>query len=294
MLGSEFVRNYAPKGLHAWEAAAFELARQDAVSGQFSSLTPWPWVDLVLSDGVNHAILKVQLDVLSIGPTEDYVRLPLTPSKAQDIFNLFGWVLPTPWLVYQIWRNSPNKLEPTPLPNKGADLLQYAVHSSVIDQQLEKQTGARVPSQGVSGHKKHVVVSNIYQPGKVLIFGFYHPAPDVWPSNGIPYPSPARQPIQPDSNVHGDFYVDYSHGIQAIGPVAIVNGQAMDMVELYQHPTFSKLVSKEGPIRVPRYPSRVTPAVGRPVHSTQFPTNDVVIATTTPNPADVVLNQFRK
>lgn len=250
MNGSVFVSTYAGKGAAAWEAAALEIARQ-------GGLTPWPWVDLVLSDGANHAVVKVQSDVLSIGPGGDHVRLPLTPKKAQDILNLQGWLMPTPWLVYQMWRAAPIKLSPTPsAPNRGADLKQYAAHSQVVDKQIE-QAGGRA-GQLIAGAKKHVIVSNIVQPGKVLIFGWYRPAPDVF-DDKKPMTAPDRQPIQPKSNVHGDFYVDYSHGIQAVAPMAMVNGHPMPTVELYQHPQLSKLVSNEGPVRVPRYASSVTP-----------------------------------
>lgn len=88
MNGSEFVRLYAQRGLPAWEAAALQLARQN-------ELTPWPWIDLPLTNGTDTVILQVQSDVLSIGPLEDSLRLPLTPRAAQNIFNLYGWLLPT-------------------------------------------------------------------------------------------------------------------------------------------------------------------------------------------------------
>jgi hypothetical protein len=260
MTGSEFVSTYAGKGPAAWEAAALDIARQ-------GGLTPWPWVDLVLSDGANHAVLKVQSDVLSIGPIGDHLRLPLTPKKAQDIFNLQGWLMPTPWLVYQIWRTAPIKLSPTPAaPNKGADLRQYADHSRIIDQQIGEAGGHL--GQLIGGEKKHVIVSNIYQPGKVLIFGWYRPAPDVF-DDGKAMTSPDRQPIQPKSNVHGDFYVDYSHGIQAIAPMAMVNGQPMATADLYQHPQLSKLVSNEGPVRVTRYPSTIKPPTPQDIIASQ-------------------------
>ena len=270
MNGSEFVARYHDATLPAWEAAAFQLASN-------GELTPWPFVDLPLSsaDG-DTAVLKVQTDVLSIGPEADHVRLPMTPSGAQNILNLSGALLPTPWLVYQIWRAAQVKLVPTPMaPNRGANLQQFAAHSTLIDGQL----GSGRSGQLVAGHKKSVVISNIYQRGKVLIFGWYKPSPDVY-DNGLPMSNPNRQPIQPKSNVHGDFYVDYSHGIRAIGPQAIVNGQPMSTVDLYQHPTLSRLVSNEGPVKVPRYPSSVPPFQNRPVHATEYPILLDVVATT--------------
>lgn len=258
MRGSEFAREYAGKGLTAWGAAALELARQ-------GSLVPWPWVDVVLADDSgNTATLKISSDYLAVGDLEDHVRLPLTPSSAQNILNLSGSLLPTPWLEYRIWQQAPVKLAPTAaVPNKGANLDQYAQHSALVDEQL--RTIGAAPGMLVSGQKKDVIVSNIHKPGKVLIFGWRRPppAPDVF-DDGRAMTVPDRQPVQPKSNVHGDFYVDYSHGIRAVAPIAIVNGQEMTTADLYRHPTLSRLVSNEGPLRFIRYPARVPPAEVRP------------------------------
>lgn len=297
MTGSEFVRQYARTGLLSWEAAAIALAREDAEgrtggsTGRPPNLTPWPWVDIHLTasrpgGGQDTATLRVLSDVLAIGPFSDHVRLPLTPGSAQSICNLFGWLLPTPWLVYQIWRASPYKLQPTSMtPNKGADLYQYADHSALIDHQIDEKIapGASVhpaPAGGVAGIKKNVVVSNIWQPGKVVIFGWYQPPPhpDVY-SNGLGMENPNRQPWQPKSNIHYDGYVDYSHGIQAVWHTCIANGQTMPTIDLYTHPTLSRLVSNETPtaVRFPRYPASIRPATLRPPSVAMYPASMNVV-----------------
>ncbi len=255
LTGSAFAATFGGKGLAAWEAAALALAREQG------GLTPWPFVPLTLTDGAgNTAILQVQTDDVAIGTLDDHIRLPLTPSAAQSILNLRGWLLPTPWLVFQIWRAAPAKLEPKGMvPNLGASMAQYAAHSALIDAQaLALNAG---PDVLKAGEKKSVIVSNIAQPGKVLIFGWYRPppAPDVF-DDRKPMSAPDRQPIQPKSNVHGAFYVDYSHGIRAIAGTCLLNGTPTNTVDLYQHPTLSHLVSNEGPVRLPRYPAIVPPA----------------------------------
>lgn len=273
MLGSEFIATYAQRGAAVWERAALALAQAQ------DGLVPWPWVDLTLTDGPDTATLKIQADVLAVGTFEDHVRLPMTPTMAQAVANVTGALLPTPWIAYQVWRNAIAKLEPHPMvPNQGANLAQYAAHSSVIDAQLS-QAGFQpdAPIEGfVCGTKKAVVVSNLYQPGKVLIFGWYRPppAPDVF-DDGSKMESMTRQPIQPRSNVHGDFYVDYSHGIRLVHPQCMVNGQMMRTEDLYQHLTLARLVSNEQsdgrivppgapgqPVRKPRYPAPVKPLAG--------------------------------
>ena len=280
MTGSQFVALYRDNGLHAWEGAALELARRGG-----DGLVDHPFVEIPLADDAgNTAVVRVRSDVLAVGTPEDSVRLPLTPTAAQGILNLTGELLPTPWLAYQIWRSAQLKLAPTPMvPNKGANLDQYAEHSRIIDAQIASAAEGGVPlvagGTSVAGIKKHVVVSNIYQPGKVLIFGWYRPSPpfpDVF-DDRTAQTNPQRQPIQPLSNIHGEFYVDYSHGIQGVHPEALVNGQVMSTEELYQHSTLSKLVSREGPVRTPRYPSKVPIARHRPVSSLVRPAAITVV-----------------
>lgn len=315
MTGSEYVRRYARSGLLSWEAAAVALARAES-EGQAASgtnLTPWPWVDLNLTaaradGGSDRATLRVMSDVLAIGPFSDHVRLPLSPGAAQSICNLFGWLLPTPWLVYQIWRASPYKLAPISMvPNRGADLYQYADHSALIDRAIDEKIAPGVsvhvmPSGGVAGIKKSVVVSDIMQPGKVVIFGWYQPPPhpDVY-SNGLPMKDPNRQPWQPKSNVHDAFYVDYSHGIRPIAGTCIVNGQPMATVDLYTHPTLSRLVSNEtnaqgnSALRMPRYPAAIPPRAARPASAATFPAGSNVVQRvipTVPPPTTAYLDVY--
>lgn len=303
MTGSEFVNTYSRRTLGAWEAAALDLARQ----GQ---LTPWPFVDVTVTDGNDTAVLGVQSDVLAIGPLNDRLRLPLTPGVAQSIANLTGALLPTPWLEYAIWRSAPVKLDPTAMvPNQGANLEQYAAHSRLIDEELAAR--AALPGTLVAGIKKGVVVANFYKPGKVLLFGWYRPAPpapDVF-DDGKPMGAVGRQPVQPKSNVHGDFYVDYSHGIRLIAPACVVNGQRMETAALYQHPTLSKLVNPDatsgptqrGPIRVPRYPASVPPAPVRVAFgpSVLGPASQTVVSRQgrvlfTPDPTEIALDEISR
>ncbi len=254
--GSEFVRRFANKGAAAWEAAALRFA-------QDGGLVPWPTFDLPLTDDQgNTATLTIETDVAAIGTLDDHVRMPLTPSRAQDVCNLSGALLPTPWIVYQIWRAAPIKIRPIEFPNVGVSLKMYADHDALIDESLSQLD--RKPEQAAAGLKKHLVMSNEFRPGHVLIFGWYRPlAPDVFDDHQ-PMRTPGRQPIQPLSNLHGGDYVDYSHGIQIVRPTAIVNGKPMGTAELYRHPTLSRLVSNEGPLRFLRYPSEVSPATNLP------------------------------
>lgn len=258
MLGSEFVATYAKKGPDVWEAAALDLARQ-------GGLCPWPLYELALQNPQtgDTLVLTLDTDALAIGTLEDHVRLPMRPSQAQSILNLTGRLFPTPWLVFMQYRNTPLRLEPiTYWPNKGADLNQYATHSAAVDAQ---RGSSRLYASGTG---KNVVVSNVYfgADGKprsiqgrppVLIQGMYRPppAPEVYDDRKS-LDAHDRQPVQPLSYAHADFYVDYSHVIQGVLPVCVGNGREMLTEEAYQHPRLSALVSNEGPLKMIRYPSK--------------------------------------
>ena len=244
MKGSEFLAANAGKSLSQWETAVITLASQD-------SFVQWPMVPVAVStkDGKHTGRFFVTSDYFAIGTPEDYIRLPLTPSTAQSVANLKSMFLPTSKMVDDIARVSA-RLTPQPLvPNKGANLAQYAEHSKLIDAQLASPNWDPGLTPILrSGHKKDVIISNIWKPGKVVIYGWHRPDETY---------------IQPKSNIHGDFYVDYSHGIRLVGPNMEVDGQSMSVEDVLKSPEYAPLLSSEGPIRRIRYPAlnTVTPRI---------------------------------
>lgn len=249
MKGSEFAASFGRHSPAAWEAAAFELER----SGK--NLKPvFVSVPLAHKDG-RKAVIDVSSDYFSVGESDDFIRLPLMPGTAQKIANLTGCLLPTPKLVYRIWQAS-TKLTRMSIAglgetNKGANFAQYVKHNNHIQSQV-----VNVPRGSlISGHKKDVVVGNASKPGKVLIFGWYKPSPDVF-DDGQAYTAPDRQPQQAYSNVHGDFYVDYSHGIRFVSPLMRVEGKEVETAQVYTDANLFDFVSHEpAPVKQPRYPA---------------------------------------
>jgi hypothetical protein len=246
--GSQFVAAYADKGFSAWERAAVELAKS-------GGLVDWPLVPVTVVDGPHILVYFVASDVLSVGTPEDFVRLPLTPRVAQEIANLKGMLLPTPLMDYQIWRASSVKLERLPMvPNKYADLRQYADHSRRIDAQINRRSGL------VSGHKKDIVVSSLLRPGKVIIHGWYKPGPDVFDDRS-PWTTPDRQPQQVHSDAHGADYVDYSHGVRLVAPIVTIDGVNHNLENVLRDSRLAPLLSHEGAIKTVRYQAPLFPSV---------------------------------
>lgn len=270
MKGTEFAAHYGPKGLPAWEAAALACVRAS------DSWVPWPMVPLTIQSKGRTVNLRVTSDVFTVGEPGDYLRLPLLPCTAQTIANHLGCLLPTPKIVYEMFKQAAVKLEPIQAPslpkpyNWNLDwstvpqktiFEQWVLHSQFIDRayaQANAQPGAGI----ASGIKKDIIVGALMKPRVVCIYGWFHadnrPYHEIMPIT--PEQQKVAQPLQPRSNAHGDFYVDYSHGVHLIDGTCTVDGVAMKTVDVYTSPDLCDLVSDEGPVRVPRYPSANDPA----------------------------------
>jgi hypothetical protein len=92
----------------------------------------------------------------------------------------------------------------------------------------------------VGGIKKDVVITPLLasNPGKVAIYGWHQ-------LNGVP--------IQPLYLGHGDFYVDYSHGIRLVRQDMLVDGAATTVADVLAHAQWHVLLSDEGVVPNPSY-----------------------------------------
>ncbi len=178
-------------------------------------------------------------DYLCVGVDRDFVRTPLTPLAAQPIADALGCLLPTRKMVDAIHAQAAVKLSPAPISPSTTDIMrattQYRHHQTVEAQRAGQPLGALI-----AGIKKDVVITPLLatNPGKVAIYGWHYP-------NG--------SPIQPLYLGHVDWYVDYSHGIRLVKDVMLVDGVAMPVADVLNHPTLHVLLSDEGPIADPRY-----------------------------------------
>jgi hypothetical protein len=252
MKGSEFAMTFGPRGYAAWEAAALDAAR---AGGTIS----WPMKSVSYEQDGHRVSFEVASDYFAVGESSDFLRLPLTPVTAQKIANHLGFSLPTPKMVLETWRAAEVKLEPIPATKMSAgrnlysSMAQFAEHNALVNQQLAGTSGDALRS----GHKKDVVVGNLYKSGKVLIYGWIHanaqaPAKDTAPMMTAPWR------IQMYSNIHGESYFDYSHGIRFIGPTVTVDGQRYDTERAFTDAALAKLLSDEGPLKYPEYPGAGT------------------------------------
>lgn len=191
------------------------------------------------SGAIHVCKIYVAPDYFSIGTDDDFVRAPMWPSTAQAIADNSHMVLPTEKLVDLIYQAASVKLSPRPMP-AGPEMSSnkyFLKHNRLIESQ--RQTSEAQLGSLVAGIKKDITVTNLLDsyPKRVAIYGWHI-------ADG--------EPIQPLVIVHGNKYVDYSHGVRLIREDAECDGNSIKVQDLYRDHELSTLVSKEGPIRNPR------------------------------------------
>ena len=196
-----------------------------------------PAVDSVEILKKRHTIeMWVLPDYLTIGTDESFVRIPMGPLAAQRIADSLNCILPTTYLVDRIAEVAEGHLDIfpfRPLDNRNSQPIVFQDSHNAI-QALYKAKGYKF-GQFISGLKKDVVLTYkiLTQPGwesYEAIYGWHHPD------------GRAQQPL---FIRHGNFYVDYSHGIRLIYRTIKVDGKEMDAREILESPQLYRLLSDE-------------------------------------------------
>ena len=197
------------------------------------------------ADGIDHVcIYEVMPDYLSIGSDEDFCRIPMGPLTAQKIADLFGAILPTRKLVDDIYEHCVIKLEPVPYKPIGDEntfVSKFILHNKAIQNQFIEADGTL--GQLTGGIKKDVVLSNLVadstRQNNVTIYGWHK-------LDG--------SPIQPLTNIHKNYYVDYSHGIRLLNEEMLLDGATTKIKYILSDPILYKILSdEEGPMTVTYY-----------------------------------------
>ncbi len=239
--GSEFAERIAALSLKDREAAIL----REITSGNFPNfLRTFKKVELrgALADGKEErevtAKIEVMPDYLAIGSDTDFVRMPMTPQTAQKIADRFGCVLPTRKMVDAIDAQAEVRLTPHPMTEAREAIATFVEYQRII----EAQRGNKPLGLLITGIKKDVVLTpRIFEkPHRLAIYGWRQ-------LNG--------QPIQPLTIVHWNQYVDYSHGVRLVRDTLQFDGKALKIPELLSDPDRCGLVSDEGPMKPPRYPT---------------------------------------
>lgn len=182
--------------------------------------------------------IEVMPDYLAIGSDTDFVRMPMTPQTAQRIADKFGCVLPTRKMVDAIDSQAELKIEPHPMTEAREAIATFVEHNHIIEGQ---RAGNPLGLLTIGTKKDIVLTPRIFEkPQRLAIYGWRK-------LDG--------QPIQPLTIVHWNQYVDYSHGVRLVRDTINVDGKKLKIAELLADPEQCGIVSDEGPMKPPRYPT---------------------------------------
>jgi hypothetical protein len=191
-------------------------------------------ISVTVTSGNNTLIYWVLPDVLSVGIDTDYLRTSINPFTARKIADLFGCILPTSKMAYQIWQAATVKLEPSPNGPPYDVTMQSTERMVFHNKKIQTALGKRIPGELITGHKKDVVISIglLTHPNNVAIVGWWYPS---------------GQMIQPLNYVsHDRYYKDYSHGIRLVNRMVTINGQWYDVYDVLRNETLAPFISDEG------------------------------------------------
>lgn len=175
-------------------------------------------------------------DYVAIGTNDDFVRMPMGPLAAQRIADALDCTLPTPFLVDRIAEASEGHVDIfpfRPLGNRNSQPIVFQDSNNAINAQF-KAYGYEF-GQFISGLKKDIVLTykimtlTEYE-RNVAIYGWHHPD------------GRAQQPLFVR---HGNFYVDYSHGVRLIYNKVKIDGVEYNIREVLQSPELYRLLSDE-------------------------------------------------
>jgi hypothetical protein len=235
--GAEFIQSLTGLDRDAREAAVLRQLKSGNIPDFLRRLVPIT-VTATDAEGRKHtAVYQVMPDYLAIGSDHDFVRVPMNPHTAQAFCDAFGFVLPTPKMVDDIWLEATSKIIPQPLTQSREDAMTFLTHNRTIEDQIADQYLGELRA----GHKKDVVITNRLneKPNRVAIYGWHFPS---------------GEPIQPLTTVHVDWYVDYSHGIRPVRATIKVDGEDTPYQQVLRDPKLHGLLSNEGMLSVSSYP----------------------------------------
>jgi hypothetical protein len=243
MNGTQFVAAITSLGFTARENMIEQEILNGNVPSFYRNLKPVT-SSATISGSPQTVTYYVTPDYLAVGTDTNYFLCPMSPIIATHIADATNCTLPTRKMVNDIYAAATVKLAPQPIPASGqmTTVPVFDDHNdSVYIQRHNSTWNSFALGELVGGDKKDVVISNsIYTTAnRVVIYGWH---------------TSVGNPIQPMSNVHGDTYLDYSHGIRLVQNAVVYNGSPTTVKAILQSSTLQTLLSDEGVIATPQYP----------------------------------------
>jgi hypothetical protein len=241
--GTTFIEKIALLDLQQREIEIFTQVTSGNIPNFLRKLCPVR-VTNIFNGRTNRATFFVTPDYLAVGSDDDYFLTPISPNTAQRIADVAGCSLPTRKMVNDIYAAAHLKLAPSPIPPSAAmtTVPLFTNHNAIVKNQRAEHLKDFPLGMLVAGHQKDIVISARLAgaPGKVAIYGWHQ-------ANGMP--------IQPLYLGHAATWVDYSQCTRLIQNAMTVNGTNTAIAEVLANAEMSGLLSDEGPLSNPRYPT---------------------------------------
>ncbi|MEO6521068.1 MAG: hypothetical protein ABIN91_05290 [Mucilaginibacter sp.] len=196
-----------------------------------------------VTNTINYYVLP---DYLAVGTDSNYFYCPMTPALAQRVANKLKCSLLTRKMVNDVYRDAAIKLSPLPIPPTSAmtTVAVFEKHNQMLIHQKDSLGTNYIPGMLTAGNKKDVIISNrIYNDTSayhIVIYGWHK-------KNG--------KAIQPLYARHIGSWADYSHGIRLSQRKICVNGKKTSIKKVLRSEYFNVLLSDEGVIKKPFYPT---------------------------------------
>jgi hypothetical protein len=241
--GTPFIEKITPLDLYDRENEILAQITSGNIPNFLRKLCPVQVTNL-FNGRTNRATYYVTPDYLAVGSDDDYLLIPLSPNTAQRIADVTACSLPTRKMVNDIYAAAPLKLAPSPIPPSAAmtTVPVFTNHNAIVRSQRAEHLKDFPLGTLVAGHQKDVVISArlASASGKVAIYGWHQ-------TNGTP--------IQPLYLGHAATWVDYSQCTRLVQNTMTVNGTNTTIAHVLAEPELCGLLSDEGPLSNPRYPT---------------------------------------
>lgn len=190
-----------------------------------------------VSEGGHHLVYWVSADYLALGNDADSVLMPLSWLAVKVLAERWQILLPTSKMVDQIYQQATRIQWPHAYPP--SDEMRSTAYLVKHNRWIQERTQIDLIDHPlVAGHKKDLVVSPrlLVKTKKLAIYGWHNLG------NGTA--------IQPLSLWHGQFYVDYSHGIRLVAPEAELDGKTISLASILKDPQLATMISFEGAFNI--------------------------------------------
>jgi hypothetical protein len=254
--GTQLIEKITPLDLRERENEILAQITSGNIPNFLRKLCP-VHVTNVFNGRTNRATFYVSPDYLAVGSDVDYFLTPVSPNTAQRIADVTGCSLPTRKIVNDIYAAAPVKLTPSPIPPSAAmtTVPVFSKQNAVVRSHRAEYLKDFPLGTLVAGHQKDVVISTRLAdvPGNVAIYGWHR-------TNGLP--------IQPLYLGHAATWVDYSQCTRLVQNAMTVNGTNTTIAHVLADAELCNLLSDEGPLLNPRYPTNDLTSLSTNANST--------------------------